>query len=175
MLIAGLLSFVFVVLWNMNRRPRNLLIAILFAILCGVIYMAERSIVTEGERLQERVVQLCDEFRNKHLEKTMDFISDAHPELKTLFAAAMAMVTIGPDLRLSDFETTLTNENSRGRVHFRANATITVEGAGNVGRQPARIVLTFQREKGEWKIIGVERLNPITGKSMENVLQQAAG
>jgi hypothetical protein len=66
---------------------------------------------------------------------------------------------------LTDFRTNLTNENSRATVHFRANATI---GAmGFKGHHPFRCVLTYQKEGGFWKIIDVERLDPIKGDKME--------
>ena len=174
MLISGLLAFVFLALWNANRRDLHFAIAMLFVLLAVGIYFAERAIVTEGERLQLRVTQLCEDFRTKKLEKVLDYVSDTNPDLKGVFETAFKLVTIQSDLRLSDFQTTFTNENSRARVHFRANATIGVTGMGDVGYHPARLILTFQREKGEWKIIEVERLNPITGVSM-GVLDQSSG
>jgi hypothetical protein len=91
-----------------------------------------------------------------------------------LVETGMAMVTIQSDMRLSDFQTKLTNENSRGTVHFRANATIAVQGFGDVGYQPFRVILTFQRENGEWKIIDVERLNPLNGKKMGTLDQSSS-
>jgi hypothetical protein len=172
--IAGLLALIFIVLWRSSGRGLHLMLAAALIVFCIGTYFAERAIVTEGERLQQRVVELCDAFRQKQREKTLDYVSDSQPALKAIFAAALELVTIQSDFRLSDFQTTLTNENSRAQVHFRANATISVQGFGDVGYQPARLILTFQREKGDWKIIGVDRLNPITGKSMD-VLQQSAG
>ena len=44
------------------------------------------------------------------------------------------------DMRLTDFQTTFSNENSRASVHFRANADISVAGV--------RIVLQRRFEKG---------------------------
>lgn len=173
MLIAGLVSFVFVVLWSSNRRGLHLVLAAVFALLAGGIYFAERAIVTEGERLQQRVAQLCEDFRKKN-PRTGDYVSNTRPDLKLAIETAMAMVTIQSDFRLSDFQTKLTNENSRGTVHFRANATIGVQGFGDVGYQPFRVILTFQRENGEWKIIDVERLNPLNGKKMGTLDQSSS-
>lgn len=172
MIISGVLALIFLVLWNGNRRGQHLILAGIFALLCGGIYLLERAIVTEGERLQQIVVQLCEDFRDKR-PGVVNYVSDAHPGLKTMFIGALAMVNIHPDLRLSDFQSTLTDGNNEGTVHFRANATIDYMGQ-NAGYQPARLILTFRREKGEWKITRVQRLNPINGREM-GVMDAAAG
>lgn len=173
MIIAAIVAIIFFVIWNANRRGLHLMLALVFAILCVGFYFLERAIVTDGERLQQEVVQLCEDFRDKK-PGVSHYVSDAHPELKIMFEAASAMVSVGKDMRLSDFQTTLTKENTEGTVHFRANASINVVGVGDVGYQPARIILTFHREKGEWKIIQIRRLNPLNGKDM-GVLDQSPG
>ena len=172
MLIAGLAALVCLALWNSNRRGLHLVAALVCLLLCAGFYFLERAIVTEGERLQQLVVSLCDDFRNKR-PATVNYFSDAAPENKMLVLGAMAIVTIHDDLRLTDFSTNLTNQNSRGTVYFRANATLSVVGAGDVGHQPARFALTFRREQGEWKIIEIERLHPLTGEKMPMLARQA--
>lgn len=171
MLIAGLAALVCLALWNSNRRGLHLAAALVCLLLCAGFYFLERAIVTEGERLQQIVVSLCNDFREKD-PATGGYFSKAAPEYKALVLLAMSMVEVHEDLRLTDFQTTLTNQNSRGTVHFRANATLSLAGHGNVGHQPARIMLTFQREQGEWKIIEVERLHPLTGEKMQMLAQQ---
>lgn len=171
MLIAGLAALVCVALWNSGQRRVYLLLAAVCALLCGGFYYLERAIVTEGEKLQALTVKLCEDFQKKDA-TVVRYFSDTAPELKLLIMGAMAMVDVKDDLRLTDFQTNLTNENSRGTVHFRANATLAVQGVGDVGHQPARIVLTYQREKDEWKIIAVDRLNPLTGKKMDTLAKE---
>ncbi len=173
MLIAGLAALVCLALWNSNRRGIHLVAALVCLLLCAGFYFLERAIVTEGERLQQVVVSLCNDFRNKRVAETVNHFSNAAPGLKVQVLAAMAMVTIHDDLRLTDFSTNLTNQNSRGTVHFRANATLSEVGQGNVGHYPSRFVLTFQREQGEWKIIEVERLHPLTGEKMDTLASEA--
>ena len=165
MLIAGLAALVCLAMWNSNRRGVLLAAAVGCLLLCVGFFFLERAIVTEGERLQMIVVSLCDDFRNKR-PATLNYFSNTAPVLKVQVLAAMALVDVDKDLRLTDFQSHVTNQNSRGTVHFRANATMSVTGHGNVGHQPARLNLTFQREQGEWKIIEVERLNPLTGEKM---------
>ena len=173
MLIAGLAALVCLAMWNSNRRGLHLVAALGCLLLCAGFYFLERAIVTEGERLQKIVVSLCDDFRHKRVAETLNHFSNAALKEKALVLGAMAMVDVHEDLRLTDFSTNLTNQNSRGTVHFRANATLSVPSQGYVGHHPARIVLTFQREQGEWKIIEVERLHPLTGEKMDMLSRDA--
>ena len=169
--IAGLSGLILLAVWNSNRRARYLIAAAICLMACVGFYFLERAIVTEGEKLQQIVVSLCDDFRHKR-QATLSYISDAAPQLKLMMMGAMTIVEITDGPRLTDFQTSITNQNTRGRVHFRANATLNITGHGSVGHQPARIVLTFQRENDQWKIIEIERLNPLTGERMEMLAQQ---
>lgn len=173
MLLAGLAALVLLGVWNSSRRAIPLVAAIVCLLLGIGIFYLERSIETEGERLQKIVVALCDDFQHRR-PATLNYFSNKAPATKALVLAAMALVEVGDDLRLTDFSTNVTNQNSRATVHFRANATISVVGQGPVGHQPARVVLTFQKEEDQWKIIEVERLHPISGEKM-GTLEHRAG
>jgi hypothetical protein len=164
MLIAGIAALVFFGLWNGDRRNLYFLLGIACAAAMGVFYVVERQIVTEGERIQLDVVELCDEFRMKDA-RALDHFSNQAPELKQLCKSAMETCQIGDDLRLTDFQTTLTNEGSRADVHFRANATISAMGFS--GHHPFRCILAYQKEGGAWKIVEVQRLDPIKGDKIE--------
>ncbi len=120
-------------------------------------------VVTERERLEMRLNDLCDDFRHKR-ERTLDYFGT--DTLKVMATAAMKLVTIEDPPRITDVQTTFTNQGSRAQMHFRANATISVEGYGNVGYQPSRFRLTWAREPAGWKIIGVTRLHPIQDKEL---------
>ena len=168
MIIAAIVALIYLGMWNSNRRGLHLVLALFFALLCGLIYPLERLIVTEGERLQQQVRQLCFDFRDK--KDVIHYVSDSRPDFKKLFEEAQAMIAVQKDLRLSDFETRMSDDGTRGTVHFRANATVVVFG-NEVGYQPARLILTLLREKGEWKIIDIERLNPLNGQRMETLSQ----
>lgn len=163
MLITGSAAVICLVLWNSQRRRQFLNAGLLFLLMTGGIYAMERAIVTEGERLQQDTIQLCQQFRARD-DKALDHFSATAPEWKTMCAGAMATVKIKDDLRLSDFRTKVSNHNSRGTVHFRAHATIsTME---YTGYHLFRCILTYQKEGGEWKIVDVERLDPIRGERM---------
>lgn len=160
MVLAGLAALICFAIWNNDRRNLYLILGLAFLAMTGVIYAAERAILTDGEKVQQQVAVLCDQFRRKD-EAALDHFSPTVPELRTLCQTAMGMVDVGNDLRLTDFATTITNQNSRATVHFRANATISAGGFS--GHHPFRCLLTFQKEAGAWKIVDVQRLDPIKG------------
>lgn len=159
-------------LWNTSRRNGYLLAAAVFVLACGATWVIESSVLTDREQLEALVQNLCDDFRRKD-PKTLDYFSVRAAPLKAMAAGAMALVDVQDDLRVTDFETALTNENTRGSVHFRANATLSVGGFGNVGRQPFRAIIDWQREAGAWKIVGIRRLNPLNGQEMPVMTQGA--
>ena len=164
MLIAGLCSLVCFGLWNSDRRNLHFFLAIGFILLAGVLFAVERAVVTDGERLQVQVAQFCDQFRKRD-PATLAHFSETAPEFRQLCQKAINLVEIGNDLRLTDFSTTFSNEKSRAAVTFRANATISAMGFS--GHHPLRCILTFQREAGAWKIVDVQRLDPIKGDKMD--------
>jgi hypothetical protein len=164
MLLASLGALIFLGVWNSDRRSLYFVLALVCLGLTGVFYAVERAIVTDGEKLQAQVVQLCDQFRKRD-PATLDHFSSTAPDLKSLCKMAMEAVEIGNDLRLTDFQTKFTGQNSRATVHFRANATISAGGFS--GHHPFRCILGFQKEAGTWKIVDVQRLDPIKGDKME--------
>src|SRR4051812_22021397 len=107
MLVAGLAALVCFGLWNTERRNLYFFMMLAFLGMTGGIYAVERAIVTEGERLQYSVVEMCDHFRRKDPE-TLDYFSDSAPEWKSVCRTAMNMVDVKDDLRLTAFETTIT-------------------------------------------------------------------
>ena len=164
MLVSAIAALTCLGIWNNDQRKQYFLLACAFLAMTGGIYAVERAIVTEGERLQDSVVELSQQFRQRDL-KALDHFSDSVPEWKSVCQTAMNSVEIRDDLRLFSFDTTITNHNSRAKVHFRATATISAMGV--TAHHPLRCILTFQKEGGLWKIIDVERLDPIKGDKME--------
>jgi len=172
MLLCGAAAIIAIAFWSSSKRVLPLVIAAVCLVLAGVVYVAEAAIVTPAEEVEGLVVTLCDEFRHKD-QTALDHFSDTAPQWKLVCATAMAMVDVDGDLRLTDFQTRVTNQNSRAVTHFRANATLNVKGFGNVGHQPARIELTWAKEPTGWKIIAVRRLHPIKDEELDVLAQTA--
>lgn len=173
MFICGLAALLAVAFWANSKRAAYLLAALGLLAFGGVLYVAEQAIVTPAEEIERLVVQLCEDFRRKS-PTTLDYFSDSAPELKLMCQAALALVEIKDDLRVTDLHTKLTNDNTRAVCHFRANAGLSVTGFGDVGRQPARFELTWAKEPSGWKIIGVKRLHPIKDEEMSLMEKSAA-
>lgn len=170
-LLCGVGAFVAVAFWSSSKRVLPLAMAVLCCVLAGGVYLLEAALVTSAEEVEGLVVTLCDQFRRKD-PATLNHFSNSAPELRQLCETAMDMVEVDDDLRLTDFQTRVTNQDSRAVTHFRANATLRVNGFGNVGRQPARIELTWAKEGSDWKIIALRRLNPIKEEEMEVLSQR---
>jgi len=170
MLILGLVGLVGIGWWLSSQRVLHLSLAILAVVLAGGVYLIESAIVTPAEQVEQLVGQLCDEFRRKDPQALTHFSAQA-PELRLMCQTAMALVDVAEDLRLTDFQTTVTNAGSRAVCHFRANATISLAGHGKVGRQPARFELTWIKEGDRWKISRIRRLHPIKDEEL-GVLDQ---
>jgi hypothetical protein len=160
MLICGVLALIGVAFWSSSKRVLPLAFAAVFVIAAGIIYAVERAIVTPAEEAESLTQQLCLEFKRQD-PATLEHFSPTVPELRSLCEMAMQTFIVEDDLQLSDFQTRMTNDDSRAIVHFRAKATVTAMSYGIMKTyQPARFELTWAREGADWKIIALKRLNP---------------
>jgi hypothetical protein len=169
-LIGSVLAVLLVAAWQATGRASHLIGVAALAVLSGGVYLAERWIVTPAEEIEAAVYGLATSFQQRNLEACLDHISASAPLDRGLVAGAMNLVEVEDDLRITDLSVDMKAENSRGISHFRANATVSVKGFGNQGRQPTRWLLTWQREAGRWRVIRIQRLNTITGEPIGNPL-----
>ncbi len=173
MLACGLVGLLFIARWASSKRVLSLVLALGAFLAGGLIYVVEQAIVTPAEEVERLTTQLCWEFQRKD-PKVVDHFSATAPELGLMCRLGLKTIDIADDLRLTDFQTEVSNEGSRIVCHFRANATLKVAMAGNVGRQPARLKLTWAKEPDGWKIVKVQRLHPIKDEELE-VLAPTSG
>jgi hypothetical protein len=136
-------------------------IAAVCFVLCAVVWVVERQIVTEGEKIEQQIYNLAEAFQQNDLEQTLSFFSNSNPSLLVQVGIALGLVDIADDYRITDYEATLKAENTLATTHFRVNATANVVGRGDVGRQPTRWLVDWRIERGEWKITDVSRLKLI--------------
>jgi hypothetical protein len=172
MLLCGVGAIVAVAFWSSSKRVLPLVISALCCVLAGGVYLVEAAILTPAEQVEGLVVQLCHEFQRKD-QAALAHFSNTAPTLRDLCASAMELVEVDNDLRLTDFQTRVTNQESRVVTQFRANATLKVQGFGSVGHQPARIELTWAKEGTDWKIIALRRMHPLKDEEMEVLAKQA--
>lgn len=179
MIVSVVISIFFFVAWYGRRQNALLIGSAAMLVLASVIWWVEQEIVTEAERVEASVYAMAEAFRDDSRAydpvsafqtpqdvKTIEFISTQAPEIRTQVWRALTLVTVEDDIRVTDVQIETMSNNSRAVVHLRANATISVIGAGNVGRQPTRWEITWQKEGGDWKVIRVIRLNVITGEEI---------
>lgn len=158
--ILAVAAGIMLAVWSAQKRGIWIvgsLAAILAAV--GVVFV-ERSIVTESERVEQSVLDLTRAFQKKDHDRTLSFISLQAPELRQLAETALASVTVQDDLSVKDMHVRMSNEDTRAVARFRANGTISFQGM-DLGPQPSLLEVTWQKERNEWKMIGVRRLNPI--------------
>ena len=176
--VVGVLLFLG---WISQRRLGYLVGVFVCLGLCGVVWFVEQQIITEREIVETRLYDFATTVQRESLQRgvanlilggpepeTFKFISATANDVREFARQALDMVDIQEDVRISDVRTTLTNNQSRATTQFRATATVSVTAYGNVGRQPTRWELTWQRENGIWKVTRVTRLNFMSGEPLIN-------
>lgn len=172
--VAGVgfgLAFLFAVLWTRSMRRVWIYgtIAALF-LACGALALDEMY-VTDRERMEGSVQQLCFAFQRNQVEAAQSFFSEQAPEWKGRVKEAMDMIEVENDLTVRDIAIEYLNDGGRAKTKFRANATVRFRKGESLGRQPSMWELTWQREQEGWKIIKVARLDPIGGKRELGLLE----
>ena len=162
--ILGLVACALLAVWSSQKRG-IWLVGILAAVaLAAGIFFAEKSIVTERERIEQRVLDLAAAFQRKDHDLTLSFFSAQEPDLRGMAEKALDHVTLDR-LDLKDFDVRLFGEGTGAVSRFRANGDGSGFGVG--GHFSTRWDVTWQKEGGEWKIIAVQRLNPLKEEKMQ--------
>ena len=164
-IILMMSAAVMLALWSTSRRALNLIAAALLLVCCGVVYVIEQQIITERERVEVAIHDMAAAFEAADTGATLEFISPRAFDLRLAVQVAIDVleIRVQDDLRITDIDIEMLNEQSRAKAHFRANGTFHVGEYGDVGHQPTRWNVTWQKEGGDWKVIDVERLDPVRG------------
>ncbi|REJ79674.1 MAG: hypothetical protein DWQ34_19615 [Planctomycetota bacterium] len=153
--------------FSATQRSVYLAGILVLALLGGGIYFIEKQIVTERERVEAAIYGVADAFQRRDVAETVGYISQNAVLLRLLVLSKLREVQVREDLRITDVSIETSNQDSRATSHFRANGTFAVAGYGDVGHQPTRWEVDWQKEGGEWRIINVRRLDPINGDVMK--------
>ena len=131
----------------------------------AAIYFVEQSIVTDTELVEAAVLDLALTFERGETEEMLSFLSANETLLRIKIGTALRLITVENDLRITDLNVTTMAQNSRAKSRFRVNGTFRLPvGTSN---RPTRWELTWQQEAGDWKVLKVARLNPITGEEID--------
>lgn len=151
-----------------RRKLPSLILAVLCLLLAGGCFVLDQLVVTPAELIAQNIYDLTAAFQRQDKQKTLSYFSPKARE-RVIIETALGQVKVQDDLRVSDVSVTFRAANSVAVSHFRANASVSVNMMGvnaDISYHPSRWELDWQREAGEWKIIQVHRLNPITGKEI---------
>ncbi len=167
------------ILWSQAQRTVYLAGIAGLLLLSGGTYAVEQMIVTDRERLEFSTVDIVRQFQLNNRDATLAYISESPQALtlRALAAAAIDNVDISPDVHVTDIQVTMLAEGTRGSVHFRVNGTISLKGHGNAGHHPLRFRALWQQEPAPdlskananekvWRMLEIEDLDPITGRSL---------
>ncbi|WP_417848667.1 hypothetical protein [Thalassoglobus sp.] len=163
MLFLTLAGMMFGMVWYRRLQTRYLIAMAACFLLVGVTWFVEGAIVTEREKVRNSVVAITTSFQQRNLEQTLTHVSRQARGLQLLISSAHNLVKVRDDMRVTDIEIDLLNDNTRAKTRFRVNATIEAIGQSYVGHQPTRWEATWQLEEGEWRIINILQLDPING------------
>lgn len=134
-----------------------------------VTYVVEQSIVTEAERVEQEIEGVGAAFQQRDEDELLSFFSHRAPELRGVALIAVRTIETQGDLRITDVSVSV--KQGRARSTFRANGVFSAVGYGSIGHKPTRWDVGWQQEGGEWRIIDVEQLDPITGEPTDEYLR----
>ncbi len=177
--VVGVLLF----LGGLSQRKAVFLAGVALCLaLCGVVFVVEQQIVTERERVEQRLLDFAAAFQQDSMRQglvnlvvpgpepaSLSHISASADGTRRMAEAALKLVDLPEAVRISDVRTTMSNNDSRAVTQFRASATVRAGSSADVGvHQPTRWELTWQREKGDWKILRATRLHFMSGEALQN-------
>ena len=161
-LAAGVLT-----VWGVvTGRAKFLFGAGACVLLGAAVWGVAAAVVTESERVENRVRELADAVVAGDADRAVGFFTEDAVASRLQVRAGLALADVGDDLRLTDWQTTVGDGGTAATCHFRANATFSLASRGFSARQPTRWETRWVRSPdGVWRIAGVTRLDVITGEA----------
>jgi ketosteroid isomerase-like protein len=166
MIILALAAVACLAAWSSQKRGIWLTAGLLASAAVVAVYLFERSIVTEAERVEKSIHALAAAFQRKDRDATLSHFSVREQELRTQVGQALDWVDLPQGIDIKDVQVRTSNENTRAISHFRANGTVSFRGMGS-SHAASRWQVTWQKEGSDWKIVEVQRLNPFKDEKME--------
>ncbi len=170
--VCVVLGSIFLGMGLQGKTKRNWGIGLVLFLAAGLVYYIESVIVTPSEEVEKAVydtVQACIE---GDVDTVLEHVSVNNLLLRGIVRTGLALVDIQDDMHVTDLSVTMLANDTRAKSHFRVNGTVNVNSLNHHGHATTRWNVTWQKEGGKWKIIEVDRLNPLTGESM-GILKQS--
>ena len=153
-------------LWQRRGRAWLLALAIGCLLLVPAVFLVEQAIVTPAEEIEAQILAVRDAVIRDDIEATLAHFGSTAVREKALVATAMAVGTVQPDARVTDVDINVTAGDTLATSHLRVNGTFLGRGGILAGerRFASRWQASWRKEDGAWKIVALERLNPISGE-----------
>ncbi len=171
MTIFALAAVVFFAMGLSQSRKSYLVIAFLLSVACVGTFFVEQWIITDEELVEAQVYELTDAFYQLDIDGALELFSQGAKNERALVQQMGSFIEQFNSLRITDTDVELLANDSRAKTHFRANGELTAH-AGGKHRFSSRWELIWQKEGGEWKVIKVQRLHPITGEHISSLSAQ---
>lgn len=153
-------------LWTKNPRKSTLLGVVVLLIASLGVYVVERQIVTESERVEENVQSMVDAAVRGNVDEVVAFISPQEDGLRRMVKYGLEMVDVEDDARVTDLSVQMTTGKTQAIARFRVNATIRIRSMQHEGRHPSRWEFIWRKSGKDWKVTEMRRLNVLTGEPM---------
>ncbi len=163
-LICGVLAAVALTVWFQRQQSKWLLMAAGAILAAVAVWYIEKQIITEREQVELQVIDLVKSFEAGDEERVLNHFSPQAVLWRGQVLVALKLVKV-KNLDVKDMSVQLVSKDTEAISHFRANGTVMMAGMEG-GHQPSRWKLTWRKEKGDWKIIDVIRLNPLKDEPM---------
>lgn len=163
--ILSLGTLIGLIIWARHPGLLGKLLVFICAPLAIGIAIWDVVTISENERVAAQLTGIASAFEAKD-PNIGRFVSAQSPEVLMMIQSGMKTVD-ARDIRLSEMNIRFTTDGSRAIVNFRASADLNVNGLGGVGRQPGSFETIWTREDNAWKLMRVNRKNPINGQAME--------
>lgn len=161
------LAVVLAGVWTQNQRSVFLLGVLGLLAAAVAVFVIERQIVTESERIEANVEAMVDAAVRGNVDEVVAFISPQENLLRRIVQSGLDLVDVEEDARVTDESVRMTTGGTQAISQFRVNATISLKNPPHRGHHPSRWEMTWRRIGKDWKVVEIRRLNPVTGEEMQ--------
>lgn len=169
LLIAGILFLI----WSQNARALYLAGIAGCVLLSGVIYMVELTIITPKEEVENSIRGIAAAAVDGDIDRTVAFVSNNSRDVSTAIRTAMTLVDVHEGLSIKDMEIEMVANNSQANADFRANGMFSLKGSGMEQHAATRWLFSWRKEAGQWKVVKLDRLDPMGGKPINIMAHQS--
>lgn len=141
-------------------------VAVAFVLMAVGLYFLEAWIVTPAEHVEGRLESLLEQFKSENLTAIAEHIDDGSPKLRDTAEQGLKLVMLDKGFHLQDLKITVADDGQSADAELRANGTLTVRQASTPYHASTRWKTRWLFRGDQWKLSGVERLNPVTGEEI---------